>query len=305
VPTNVIYGLNNLPELKACSSCTIGVFDGVHKGHQKIIRKTIDLAKKNGCSSVVITFDPHPSAVINPDYHPTILTGINLKIDLILGLGVDYIIVIDFDKDFADITPNQFLEKILHQKLKVKAIVEGEGFRFGKDAMGDVELLEWFCKQNDIELSIVPLCYTADGLKISSTRIRHLLKEGAIQQTKEILGHYPMIMGKVVKGGGRGGLTGFHTANIETSQKSSVPKEGVYAGNIIIDNKKKPAVINIGPAPTFGVKKHSIEAHILNFKGDLYHQEVELEVRQRIRDIKEFSTPAKLTKQIKKDIKKV
>jgi len=298
----VVYGLENLKVLDKKSIVTIGVFDGVHKGHQQIIRKVIEEAKKQSLNSVLVTFDPHPIEIINPKAHPSILTSINLKVHIIERLGVDFVLVINFDKDFASMPANKFVKKILVEKLKAAEVVVGEGFKFGDKAEGNVDFLKSAGQNYDFKVDVVSLYKTADGSSISSTRIRNLLKEGKLDEAKQILGHQPVISGKVVSGKGYGKVTGFHTANIETVEKASIPKEGVYAGYALLNSKKMAAVLNIGPSPTFDVFKKRIEVHILNYDHSLIGEELEVELVKRLRSIKKFEDAKALSAQITKDI---
>lgn len=299
-----VYELENLPSLLIPTVVTIGVFDGVHKGHQQIINTVIKRAKEIKALSVVVTFDPHPSEILKPGHHPSLLTSTPLKLELIKELGVDIVLIIKFTKVFSRLEPEEFLKKILVEKLKVKSVIVGEGFRFGRDGRGDINLLKKFGQQEGFEVIQIPLVSCPNGQRISSTRIRQLLREGNLSGVAEILGRFPHLSGQVVKGKGRGVKIGIHTANIKTSDKASIPKNGVYAGIIKIDNQKKICVINIGPSPTFEDKEHRVEAHILDFNKNIYNHWVELEIIERIRDVISFSTTKELAQQIKKDIAK-
>lgn len=300
----VINGLDDLRRLKKRSAVTIGVFDGVHAGHRQIIKHVVKNAKEKNLYSVVVTFDPHPAEVLKLGFHPTVLTGKNLKLHLIKRLGVSIVLVIKFSKTFARKSAPKFIEELLVEKLRAAYVAIGEGFKFGAKAHGDINLLRKAGAKYGFEVEEVPLVSTDDGLKISSTRIRNLLKEGRLDEAKRILGHRPIISGKVVVGKGYGDLTGFHTANIVTHEKASVPKEGVYTAFVLFNSKKMPAVVNIGPSPTFHVKNKRIEVHILKYDKELYGKELEVELVSRLRDIKRFKSPAALSAQIKKDIAK-
>lgn len=300
----IIDGLGKLKKLDKRSAVTIGVFDGVHVGHQRIIKQVVKEARQKSLYSVVITFDPNPREVINPGSHSVTLTGINLKLHLFERLGVDITLVINFNKSFAEMSASRFMQDVLVSKLRAANVFLGEGFRFGAGARGDMELLKEAGQNYDFKVEEIPLISTDDGVKISSTRIRNMLKEGKLDEAKKILGHRPIVSGKVKAGKGYGSQTGFHTANIETLEKASVPKEGVYAGFVIFNSKKMPSVINIGPSPTFDVKKKRIEIHIMEYTKELYGEELELELVARLRDIRKFMDAKALSAQIKKDIAK-
>ncbi len=300
----VVNGLSELQKLDKGSVVTIGVFDGVHIGHSLIIKHAVKKAKEQGLYSVALTFDPHPLDILRPKSYPTILTGLNLKLHLIQKLGINITVVIKFTKSFASMSAKKFIQDILVDKLNVKTIVVGEGFRFGAKAAGDTDLLKKQGLIHGFSVEPIALHKTADSHKISSTRIRNLLKEGKLDEAKEILGHPVIISGKVVTGKGFGSITGFHTANIETADKASVPKEGVYTGFALLGNKKMPAVLNIGPSPTFDVLKKRIEVHILSYDKPLYDKNLEVELVARLRGIVKFKTPQALSAQITKDIQK-
>lgn len=299
-----ILGLENLKRFDKKSVVTIGVFDGVHIGHQKIIKTAVIKAKESDLYSAVVTFDPHPLDVLRPKAYATTLTSVALKLHLIESLGVDLVLVINFTKSFAKMSAKRFIKDILIDKLWADHIIIGQGFRFGAGARGNVEYLRRAGQEYGFSVEEIPLVKTEDNLKISSTRIRNLIKEGKLGQAQKILGHPVIISGKVISGKGFGSLTGFHTANIETGDKASVPQEGVYAGFTRMNNKRLPCVLNIGPSPTFDIRKKRIEVHILKYNRPLYDQELEVELIARLRGIKKFKDAAHLSNQIKKDIEK-
>jgi len=280
------------------------MFDGVHKGHRRIIKTAVKRAKEIGAQSVVLTFDRHPLEVIKPGSHPSLLTSPALKARLIELLGVDLLVILPFTKKFSQLSPKQFLDKI-RENLKIEQIVVGENFRFGKGAAGDVTFLKEYGQSHGFEVKSLGLV-KADGESISSTRIRRLLKEGNLSAVKSFLGHFPIVTGRVVSGAGRGSFLGFHTANIETPDWASLPGKGVYAGFVKIEGgRRRRCAISIGTAPTFSEKKRRLEAHILGFKGDIYGKSVELEVRARIRDEKKFEDAQALAEQIARDVEMV
>jgi len=298
----VIYGLENLKKLDRKSAVTIGVFDGVHLAHRQIIKHVIEQSKQHHWHSVLITFDPHPLDLLKPKTYPTILTGLNLKLHLIERLGIEIVVIIKFTKAFSKMRASKFIEDVLVDKLQAAHVAVGAGFKFGYKSQGTVEMLKEAGAKYDFSVKEVPPIKTFDGLMISSTRIRNLLKAGELEQAKRLLGHQPIISGTVIAGKGYGSQTGFHTANIETADKASVPKEGVYAGFVMLDDKKLQAVVNIGPSPTFEVTKKRIEAHVLEYDKPLYDRELELELICRLRDIKKFPNTESLSAQIEKDI---
>lgn len=300
----IVYGLENIIPSHRRSVIAIGMFDGVHKGHQRIIKTTVKKAKQKRAQSVVFTFNRHPLEVVKPGSHPPILTSSPLKARLIELLGVDLLVVIHFTKTFSELSPNEFVNKI-SQTMNIEEIVVGENFRFGKGAAGDVAFLKSYGKNKGFQVTSLSLV-KAEGDSISSTRIRRLLKEGNLTAVRSILGRFPIVTGLVVAGVGRGSLLGFHTANIETPDKASLPGRGVYAGFIRIgEGRRKKCAISIGTAPTFSGTKSRLEAHILGFKGDIYGKQVELEIKAKIRDEKKFEDARALARQIARDVKRV
>ncbi|HAW59928.1 MAG TPA: bifunctional riboflavin kinase/FAD synthetase [Actinobacteria bacterium] len=298
----IVYGVENLKPTVSESVASVGVFDGVHRGHQEIIKTVVKEAKERGVPSIIVTFEPHPLEVTSPGSYPPILTSLDLKAELIGDLSVDFLLVIPFTKEFADLAPMNFIENILVKALHVTCVVVGEDFKFGRRAGGSVALLEDYGRRCGFDVICLPLLYL-EGMPVSSTRIRNLLQRGDMEAAREILGRYPRISGWVVKGTGLArSKLGFSTTNIETHDKASVPGEGVYAGLIHLNGGRKICAIHIGTSPTLGIKKPRIEAHILDFDGELYEKRVELEIYHKIRDVKTFRDEKSLADRIKKDI---
>lgn len=297
----IAHSLNNLSLDKKKSVVTIGVFDGVHKGHQKIVKTLVAQARKKKLPSVVLTFKPHPFEVIKEGSHPPILTSFKLKTELLRELKVDCLVEIPFTKTFARQSAKKFVEDILIKKLKVACLVVGEDFRFGAGSKGGISLLKDYAKKHRFEVIVIPKLLL-DGKEVSSTQIRKLLKAGEITKAKEALGHFPRLTGCVVKGHQRGKKFGFATANLKTPDKASIPKNGVYAGFVRINKTRKPCVIDIGTSPTFGKTRTIVHTHIFHFDQDIYGKELEVEIWSYLRDEKAFSSEKELANQIKKDI---
>lgn len=297
----IIYGLRNLAPASKKKVTTIGMFDGVHRGHQKVLKKVVSEAKKRGLQSLVLTFEPHPVEVIKPGTHPSLLTSAPLKTELMAELGVGMLVVCHFTKALARYAPAEFIDKILIKKLNTGLVVVGENFKFGKGAQGDVSFLKNYGKKKGLSVISVPTFFLKKGA-ISSTRIRKLLEDGRIEESKEILGYFPRIIGKVVKGEEAARRLGFSTANIRIPDKALVPGKGIYAGWVRFNKKRKKGAIYIGTSPTLGLKKLRIEAHILGFSGNLYGKEVEIEILKKVRGEISFKTPQDLSKRIEKDL---
>lgn len=300
-----IFGLENLKPVEKASVVAIGVFDGVHLGHKAVIARSVEEARKRDAQAVVITFEPHPLRIIKPKNHSPILTSIKLKTELIEELGADALLIVEFTKEFSQLSPEEFVNRLLVKLLKTVCVVVGEKFRFGKGASGDVDFLKRYGKGHNFDVISVPLIL-AEGKPISSTGIRRLLSEGDIEGARAILGRYPRITGVVVKGHGRGGLLlGFPTANVETPDTASIPGQGVYAGWIRLAlGKSQMCVIDIGTSPTFEKqsKKTEIHIHVPGLSADLYGKDVEVEIQLRIRDEKSFPDEKALMRQIASDI---
>lgn len=300
----IYRGLDNLPSSKKPCVIAIGMFDGVHKGHQKIIRTAVTHARKTGIRSTVVTFDRHPWEVLKPGSHPPLLTSAPLKLRLIAVLEADLVVVIPFTRKFASLKPAQFVEE-LRNRLRIEEIVVGENFHFGKGASGSAQVLKNLGREMGFRVTSVPLV-KADGAPISSTRLRQLLKKGDLAAAKAILGRYPLVTGKVVRGARRGRELGFRTANIQTMDTASLPGSGVFAGYIRIlpGKRKKKCAVSIGTAPTFGGVKPRVEVHILGFKDEIYGKDIELEIVSRLRDQKAFPSSQALAEQVAQDIER-
>lgn len=280
----------------------LGVFDGVHLGHQKLIKLTVDKAKKNDGISIVVTFDPHPDKIINPESDIFFLTTLEERINLIKDLDVDIFLIIKFDNKMSKMLPEDFLSKILADGLQTKELFVGFNYKFGFQGKGNVDFLREYGKLYKLKTNILkPM--VIDKAIISSTIIKDYIKLGEIGKAKKLLGHNITISGKVVSGKSRGRkLLNFATANIETSLDKILPANGVYFVEIKIDDEKYYGLMNIGFKPTFKETERTIEVHIINFNKNIYNKKVGVNIFQRIRDEKYFKHPNLLKKQIGEDI---
>jgi len=280
----------------------LGVFDGVHLGHQKLIKQTVDRAKKNDGISIVVTFDPHPDKIINPESDVFLLTTLEERIRLIKELDVDIFLIIKFNKMMSKMPPEDFISKILVGSLQVKELFVGFNYKFGFQGKGNTDVLREYSKFYKFKTNILkPI--TENHTIISSTRIKEYVKLGEIKKTRKLLGHDITISGKVIFGKGRGKrLINFATANIETTPDKLIPVNGVYLVEIKIDNRKYYGLMNIGVKPTFGETERTIEVHILNFNRKIYTKKVFVNILQKIREEKFFKHPSLLKKQIENDI---
>ena len=272
---------------------TIGIFDGVHKGHQVILRKVLEKAKKSRLKSVVITFDPHPVKVLSHNSRIPLLMSLDHRIRLIKEMGVDYFFVEKFTKSFSKLSPEDFIKNILIGKLNIKALVTGENFLFGFKEKGDTRLLKKLSKIYNFKFySIPPL--KIKGEYVSSTRIRKAIEKGNLKLASELLARPVTILGTVVRGKALGRKIGFPTANIDPHHES-IPPSGVYGVDVALEGKLYCGILNIS-------SNKIIEVHILNFNRNIYGKDIEVIFKQKIRNEKKFKTLAALKRQIQLDI---
>lgn len=282
---------------------TIGNFDGVHKGHQSLFQQVINRAKQINGTSVTMTFDPHPLKALGIA-GPPLITRRDQKLELIEKCGIDILLCIRFNMEFASITAHDFIENILVNKIGMKAIIVGGDYSFGKDRLGNTNLLIKEGKRLGFE-TIISKWENVSGSRderISSTRIREIVMEGRVNQAYKYLGRHYQIRGKVIKGRHRGGSQlGFPTANIKLHDELC-PKLGVYAVTVETVRGNFKGVANIGFSPTFDDHQFTIEVHILDFNHDIYDTRIRVNMIKRLRDEKKFAGIRELSEQIKKDI---
>jgi riboflavin kinase/FMN adenylyltransferase len=293
-----IYNLYKIQRAAA----TIGIFDGVHRGHQRILRRLIREAKRLKRKSLVVTFYPHPRKVLNPGLKTPLLISLEHRLRLIEDMGVDFLLIIKFTKRFSQVKAEDFMDKVLIQELNIKALVVGENFLFGNREKGSLSLLKRMSRRHGFHLtSVRPVKMKKDF--ISSTRIRHAIERGDLKNASLMLGRPVTILGTVIRGKRVGRKLGFPTANIDPHHEA-IPPKGVYNVDVRVQKKiYKKAVLNIGTRPTFGkAKEPTIELHILDFKRDIYKKDVEIIFKRRIREEKRFSSVEALREQIQRDI---
>ncbi len=284
---------------------TIGNFDGVHKGHQALLNRIIQKAEEINGTSVAVTFEPHPIRVLKKNNHPPLITIYEQKIELLEKTGIDVLISIPFNKEFAGIEAKSFIEDILVKKIGMKAIVVGKDYSFGKKREGNIELLKSFSNKFGFEIIVPEWITPSNGNeRISSTKIREIVSSGRVEEAPDLLGRYYQIRGRVVAGRDRGGkLLGCPTANINLLDELC-PETGVYAVTVESTKGDFKGVANIGYSPTFDDHLFTIEAHILDFNDDIYNQDIRINLITKLRDEKKFSSIEELSKQIEKDIQK-
>jgi riboflavin kinase / FMN adenylyltransferase len=306
-------GLADVPAGWGACVVTVGVFDGVHRGHQLIVRTALDAAHELRLPVVVITFDPHPDEVVRPGAHPPFLCTVRRRVELLAGLGVDAVCVLPFTFEFSQLSPDEFVRQVLADRLHAARVVVGENFTFGHRAKGDVGLLGELGEKYEFSAIGVPLLIM-DGVTISSTHIRERLAEGDAAAAASALGRPHRVEGVVVRGHQRGRALGFPTANLETPPHTAIPADGVYAGwlsSLAPDGsevERWPAAISIGTNPTFeasasGKSERTVEAYALDRDDlDLYGAHVAVDFAARLRPTVKFDSVDELITQMHRDV---
>jgi len=275
---------------------TIGVFDGVHRGHQSLIRHNLDLAARLGLESVVVTFDPNPLEVLRPDAAPARLCDLARRVELIARLGVELVEVLEFDTELAAMTAEEFVASVLIKRLDARHVVIGHGFRFGNRAAGSADTLR------AAGLTVDEFGLVGDERPLSSTRVRAAVADGDVKAAAEMLGRAHEVVGTVVQGEKRGRALGFPTANLEHHRLAAIPADGVYAGVAVTDGERYPAAISIGTNPTFEGHHRTVEAYLLDVDLDLYGHRVRVEFAERLRDTLAFDGVEALVTQMHEDV---
>ena len=297
-----INGVNSL-KMNSPSILTLGTFDGVHKGHLKILKKLNSEAKKNKLKSIVLTFFPHPRNVLNPISNLRLINTIKERTELFKKSGIDILITHPFDKNFSELSPEKFVKGILVDKLNVKKILIGYDHRFGKNRAAGIKDLKKFGLKYDfqvIEISVKE----QNNVSISSTKIRKLIEDGNIKKAKSYLGYEFSLEGVVIKGNAIGRTIGFPTANLKIKEDYKlIPKRGVYIINTFFDNKKVFGMMNIGVKPTIKLEKETVEVNFFDWSKDLYGETIKVFMLDYIRDEKKFNSLIELENQIKIDKK--
>lgn len=282
------------------SVITLGNFDGVHLGHQELVRMVIRRARETGAASMVVTFRPHPLKILAPDKCPPLISIYEEKIKLFERLGIDVLVKIPFTVEFSSMTPEDFVKNILCDTLGAREIFVGCNYRFGRARMGDVQTLRRLGERYGFAVREVEQV-SLGGEVISSTKIRTLLREGEVEHAARLLGRIYAITGIVVKGDGRGKGLGFPTANI-APKHAIIPSDGVYAVRLSVRDRLYDGIANIGMRPTFNKKVLAIEVHVFDFDEDIYGEDISLYFIRKIREEKKFKNVDALVGQIRSDI---
>ena len=301
---DVIRGSENIPEGLKGAFVTIGNFDGVHLGHRFIFGRLVEEARHEGRPAVAISFDPHPKMVLHPERRPFyLITTPQEKIHLLADLGIDAFILIPFSLEYARTTAEEFVREILWERLRIRRILIGHDYTFGRGKEGNEVFLTEAGRRLGFEVEVMDAFCVGD-IVISSTKIREALLAGEVRFAATLLGRPYNLAGRVISGNQRGVRLGFPTANI-APDKELVPARGVYAVRVLREGKRHEGVVNIGFNPTFADKKRSVEVHIFDFHEDIYGESIEILFIERIRDEVRFESPEKLIAQIDRDIDRV
>ena len=295
-----IRGLESYPPDAGPTAVALGVFDGIHLGHRAILGRAVELADARGLEGVACTFDPHPMEVLQPGRAPLPLTTLADRLALIGETGITTTVVIAFTREVAGMEPEAFVERALLGVLRAREVVVGFNHRFGRGARGDARLLEALGPRLGLGVHVVPPT-TVDGVGVSSSEIRAALARGDLPRAARLLGRDYTVGGEVVHGAGRGQSLGFPTANIRAELPLPLPA-GVYVGRADIGSAVYPAVVNIGVRPTFGDSTSAVEAHLLDFSGDLYGRRIRLTFVRRLREERKFPSVEALRAQIAADV---
>ncbi len=298
----IFHGTENANIARPCV-LTLGVFDGLHLGHQAIMRQVVERARSVGAVATAMTFDPHPRAVLHPETAPPLLQTLDQRLANLEVLGIEQTIVIPFSREFAGQPAENFLNEIIHDRLHAREVYLGKGFAFGKDRGGNIDLLRSMSKQ---------LGFVADevdevqlrGNRISSSAIRKVLAEGRVNLARRMLGRPYGVEGVIIRGNRRGHTIGFPTANLKPHNRV-IPRYGVYATATLIDGIWRKSITNIGVRPTFeSDSEPSIETYVFDFDGDLYGDVLRVRFLHRIRDERKFNGIEELKAQIERDTKR-
>jgi riboflavin kinase / FMN adenylyltransferase len=296
----LFHGTDNA-EIQRPTVLTLGVFDGLHLGHQLIMRTVVERARAIRAIPTVITFDPHPRAVLHPESAPPLLQTFDQKIEGFGVLGIEQTIVVRFTTEFSEIRATDFLRDVVTDRLHAREVYLGKGFAFGHNREGNIELLKRLGSELGFVAGEVPEV-SLHGRRVSSSKIRDLLSQGEVNLARRMLGRPYGVEGRVEHGAERGHQLGFPTANLHP-QNRVIPRNGVYVTGTLIDGQWRRSVTNVGVRPTFGAESEpSVETFVMNWEGDLYGDVVRVRFLHRLRDERKFHSLDELTSQIGKDV---
>ena len=279
---------------------TIGVFDGVHRGHKHLLSQLTEQARQQNLLSGVVTFRQHPQKMLSPQTRLPFLTDLTQRTGLLKNEGVDMVVPLSFTSELAQLSASQFVS-LLKRYLRMHRLLIGPDFALGKNREGDFDTLRALGEEMNFSVTIIPPL-TINGEVVSSTAIRQALADGDMKRVTNLIGRPFRLQGQVITGTGRGLELGFPTANLKIDPKQALPAEGVYATRTYLDDKAYPSVTNIGRCPTFGNKECSVEVYLLDYNNNLYGRELTVDIVERLRDEKRFDSVEELKNQIAADI---
>ncbi len=294
------YNLESIPELARDSVLTFGVFDGLHIGHQDVLKTVHERADADNLTSVLFGFYPHPLTFLAPDKCPPVLMCLPKRVEILEQLGIDVAIFVNFNEQIASMSPWTFVNRILLELCSAKHVVVGYACQFGKDREGNAGLLKSIGQESGFGVTVVPPTQL-NGLPVHSTRIRQAIGRGDLGLASQLLGRTYSLRGTIVRGDGRGRQIGFPTANIEPGAQLC-PPNGVYAIRAKLANRWLDGVLNIGIRPTFDGTKFQVESHLFDFDEDVYGETIEIFFIEKIRNERKFSDGQALVQQIHRDI---
>jgi riboflavin kinase/FMN adenylyltransferase len=299
---DTLRSISELSRLPGPLFLAIGVFDGVHRGHQAVISTSAKHAQAAAGTPVVVTFDPHPEKILRPEAAPHLLTATRHKIGLIREVGVDHLLIITFDKQFAATEPEEFVQQLAKHSKPLREICVGHEWSFGKNRRGNLELLKKLGAEFDFEVVGIPPV-SVNGQPVSSTTIRKAIEEGDLPKAAAMLGREYTILGTVVRGDNLGKKIGFPTANL-SAHNEQFPPNGVYLARATLDGMVYPGVVNLGYRPTVSSEKQRVlEIHLFDFARDIYGNDLEVHFIRYLRPEKKFETVEALARQIEADVK--
>ena len=294
------YHLEDIAEFERATAVTFGVFDGIHRGHQAVIKTLLHRAAQDRLMSVLVGFYPHPLAFLSPERCPPILTPLAKRIEILQQFGIDKIVMLNFDAEIAAMSPESFVEKVLLEKCRAKHVVVGYACQFGKNRAGNAQRLAEISEDYPFDVSIVPPT-EINGAPVHSTRIRQALARGDLRWSAQLLGRPYALIGEVIQGEGRGRQLGFPTANIDT-RNQICPPNGVYAIRAKLEGKWLEGVLNIGTRPTFNALNFQVESYFFDFNETIYGKSVEIFLVEKIRSERKFPNLQSLVQQIQRDV---
>lgn len=298
----LFHGIENA-EIQRPTVLTLGVFDGLHLGHQLIMSTVVERAAAVTAVPTVITFDPHPRAVLHPESSPPLLQTLDQKVEGFGVMGIQQTIVVPFTREFSQVAAEDFLRDVVHERLQAKEVYLGKGFAFGHNREGNIELLRKISGTLGFVADEVPVV-SLRGRRVSSSRIRELLLQGKVNLARRMLGRPYGVEGRVVRGKERGHVLGFPTANLHP-QNRVIPARGVYVTGTLIDGQWRRSVTNVGVRPTFeSDTEPSVETFVIDWSGDLYGDVVRVRFLHRLRDERRFNSLEELRAQIQRDVQR-